>query len=93
LLAVDHAIALLARTSIAGITLFLLPPTGETPPGWQIGAALPVWVAWSYWRGVLARRDLTAAIIEAIPSLWLSVMWAQLFVRAWAMHLSTVSAI
>jgi hypothetical protein len=84
-LVVDYAICLLARASLVGIVRFLLPPTGERPPYWQIGLAFLGLVAWCYQRGLLGRRAIFAAAIEAVPMLWLSLLWTQLFVNGSAM--------
>ena len=82
--AIDYAIALLARSGLAGTVLFLLPPVGKLP-AWQIGAAFLFWVAWCYRRGALGRRNLTVAALESIPSLWLSLLWTQFFINTTTM--------
>jgi hypothetical protein len=80
--ALDLTICLLARTSLVGILLFLLPPVGEFPPGWQVGLAFFGWIAWCYWRGLLGQDQLSLATVESIPSLWLSLKWTNLLVVA-----------
>jgi len=73
---------LLLTTSLAGLTLFILPPMGEMPPDWQIALAFLVWIAWCYRYGLVSRRRVGLAAVEALPSLWLSLGWAQLLVLA-----------
>ena len=78
--ALDLAICLAARTGVVGAFLFVLPPTGELPLGWQVGLTFLGWIIWCYWRGLFGRERVSLATVEAIPSLWLSLKWTQLLV-------------
>ena len=80
--AVDFALSLLGRTSIAGMILFVLPPVGVFPYLWQAGLAFLVWVGRCYWRGLMGRGQLGLALVESALSLWLSLKWTTVFVIA-----------
>lgn len=80
--ALDLTICLLARSGLAGVLLFLVPPIGELPPRWQIGLAFLAWIGWCYWRGLFGRNRLLIATVESVPSLWLSLKWTNLLVFA-----------
>lgn len=72
----------LATTCLVGAALFALPPTGEMPVLWEVLLAFLAWIAWCYQYGLVARRRVTLAAAEAIPSLSLSLGWAHLLVAA-----------
>ncbi len=80
--ALAFAICLLARSGLAGVVLFVLPPFAEHPPDWQIGLAFVAWIGWCYRRGLLGSQRLPVAAIESVPALWLSLKWTQLLVFA-----------
>ncbi|HVU44436.1 MAG TPA: hypothetical protein VHD86_25590, partial [Xanthobacteraceae bacterium] len=80
--AVDFALSLLGRTSIAGMILFILPPAGAFPYPWQAGLAFLAWAGWHYWRGFMGRRLFGIALFESIVSLWMSLKWTAVFVAA-----------
>jgi hypothetical protein len=78
--AVSLTICLIARTGAAGIFLFMLPPFGEFPPGWQIQGAFLAGTVWCYWQGLFGRSRMLLASIEAAISLWMSLKWTRIFV-------------
>ena len=72
----------LARRSVGvGVALYVLPPTGELPYWWQAAAAFPVLAAWCYGHGALARRSVRVAVLEAVPTLWMSLQCASAMVH------------
>jgi hypothetical protein len=73
---------LLARTGVAGVMLFMLPPIGEFPPPWQIEMAFLAWIAWCYSFGLFGRSRIFLAAAESAVSLWLSLKWTRLLILA-----------